>query len=286
MQNKEKPLEGRRVVVSRAREQASRLSSALRRLGADVVEAPAIKIEPLQDWSALDAAIERVSSYDWIIFTSVNGVTPFVERLKILGKNPRELTKVDLAAIGPATRSSLESHGFAVRVVPRRYIAEEVFEALRKIGPLRGSRILLPRADIAREALPDLLRKEGARVDGVVAYRTVSAKKEVGRAVDLVARGQVDVVTLPVDLRCEVSFPPSMTRRLCATSSFAPASAPSPAELCENKVSHPSSKPANTLSKVWQKPSLDISSPNRLQMSRRVRSHVFSKYTTAPVAQN
>jgi uroporphyrinogen III methyltransferase/synthase len=195
MQNKEKPLEGRRVVVSRARAQASRLSSALRRLGADVVEAPAIRIEPLQDWSALDAAIESLSSYDWIIFTSVNGVTPFVERLKVLGKDPRELTDVRLAAIGPATRRSLESHGFHVHVVPQRYIAEEVFEALRKIGPLRGSRILLPRADIAREALPDLLRKEGAGVDVVVAYRTVSAKEEIGRAVDLVARGQVDVVT-------------------------------------------------------------------------------------------
>lgn len=181
--------------MSRAKAQASSLSSALRRLGAEVVEAPAIRIEPPKDWSALDAAIESLSSYDWIIFTSVNGVTPFVERMKVVGKNLQQLTDVRLAAIGPATRRSLASHGLRVKVVPERYVAEEVFEALRKLGPLRGSRILLPRADIAREALPDLLRKEGASVDVVVAYRTVSAKDEMGRALDLVARGQVDVVT-------------------------------------------------------------------------------------------
>jgi uroporphyrinogen III methyltransferase/synthase len=195
MPNKEKPLQGRRVVVSRAKGQASSLSLALRRLGAEVVEAPAIRIEPPQDWSALDGAIQKLPSYDWIIFTSVNGVLSFTERMQVLGREPRELTQVNLAAIGPATRASLESHGLRVEVVPTRFVAEEVFEELRRLGPLQGRRILLPRADIAREALPELLKEEGAVVDVVVAYRTVPAKEEIGRAVDLAIRGEVDVVT-------------------------------------------------------------------------------------------
>jgi uroporphyrinogen III methyltransferase/synthase len=188
-------LEGRRVVVSRAREQAFGLSQALCRRGADVIEAPAIRIEPPHDWAPLDAAIRELASYDWIIFTSVNGVRFFFERCQSLGRSPGELAGSKLGAIGPATAAALQTRGLHVDIVPERFVAEEFFEALRQVGQLQGSRVLLPRADVAREALPELLRREGACVDVVIVYRTVTAREEIGLAVDLVTRGLVDVVT-------------------------------------------------------------------------------------------
>jgi uroporphyrinogen III methyltransferase/synthase len=100
-----------------------------------------------------------------------------------------------VAAIGPATAAALEANGLRVDVVPERFVAEEVFAALRRFGSLQGRRVLLPRADIAREALPDLLRSEGAEVDVVVAYRTVPVTDELSTAIKLISEGQVDVVT-------------------------------------------------------------------------------------------
>ena len=146
--------------------------SRLEALGADVVKAPAIRIVPPESWQALDEALQRIASYDWIVFTSVNGVEVFYERS---GRMP----PAHFAAIGPATAEAIAERGARAEVVPARFIAEAVFEALSEHTDVKGKRFLLPRADIAREALPNLLRAAGAEVDVVTAYRTLPATEEI-----------------------------------------------------------------------------------------------------------
>jgi uroporphyrinogen III methyltransferase/synthase len=188
------PLAGRTILVTRPRRQSRPLADALRRLGATVVEAPAIEIEPPSDFRPLDEAIGRIATYDWVVFTSANGVEAFFDRLSEV--RPRALSSCPkLAAIGPATAESLRERGFGADVVPGKYVAEEVFRAIADRGELAGRRFLLPRADIAREALPELLRAAGAIVDVVVAYRTLRNDEEMRRASVLVERGEVDMVT-------------------------------------------------------------------------------------------
>jgi len=187
------PLSGRRIVVTRPRHQAGPLSSALRELGAEVVEAPAIRIEPPLDLGPLDAALARLETYDWIVFTSANGVEAFFGRLAELALPAPE--RAAFAAIGPATAEALGERGPEATVVPERFVAEEVFDALASRGFVEGRRFLLPRADIAREALPRLLRGAGAEVDVVVAYRTVPDTSGVRAAAEAVARGEIDAVT-------------------------------------------------------------------------------------------
>ena len=182
-------------MVTRPREQLTTLAEALRARGAEVVEAPVIRIEPPLDKDPLDQAISRLGNYDWIVFTSANGVRSLGARMRELGKEPREIGQSRLAAIGPATAASLEAEGLKVDVVPERFIAEEVFASLERCGPIDGCRVLLPRADIAREALPQLLRAAGALVDIVVAYRTVSVSEELANAMQLISDGKIDVVT-------------------------------------------------------------------------------------------
>lgn len=188
-------LSGRRVMVTRPREQVAELADGLRRRGADVVEAPVIRIETPPDLAPLDAAIERAADFDWIVFTSANGVRSFLGRMQELDREFPRGGQGKLAAIGPATAATLKSEGIEVDIVPKRFVAEEVFEALRQAGPLRGKRVLLPSADIAREALPKLLRAARAEVEVVVAYRTVSISEEIVSALRLVRDGRVDVVT-------------------------------------------------------------------------------------------
>ncbi len=188
------PLAGRTILVTRPRRQSRPLSEALRRLGATVVETPAISIEPPSDFRRLDESLGRLATYDWVVFTSANGVEAFFERL--FEVQPRAaLSSQKLAAIGPATAESLSGRGFRPDVVPTKFVAEEVFRALAEHSEISAKRFLLPRADIARDALPDLLRASGATVDVVVAYRTVPADEEMRRASSLVARGEVDMVT-------------------------------------------------------------------------------------------
>jgi len=167
-----KPLFGKRVVVTRSREQASDLSGQIEALGGEVFEFPAIAIAEPDDFVPLDAAIARAETYDWLIFTSVNGVEAFFTRLRRQGRDIRDLKGARLCAIGPKTKESLEALCLKVEYVPSEYRAEAVLEGLKgKLKP--GERVLLPRADIAREILPDTLREMGAEVDNVVAYRTV-----------------------------------------------------------------------------------------------------------------
>ncbi len=188
------PLAGRTILVTRPRRQSQPLADALRRLGATVVEAPAIAIEPPSDLRPLDEALGGLAAYDWVVFTSVNGVEAFFDRLsEVLPRTPWSSRK--LAAIGPATAKSLRERGFEAEVVPEKFVAEEVFRAIAGRGEVSGKRFLLPSADIAREALPDLLRASGAIVDVVVAYRTVAAEEEMRGASELVERGEVDMVT-------------------------------------------------------------------------------------------
>ncbi len=188
-----RPLFGRRVLVTRSRDQASELSARLRELGAVPVEFPTIEVRPPKDWAPLDEAIARLSGYDWVILTSVNGVRFFWERLRRVGLDARALGNAHLAAIGPATAEEMEKHGLFPDLVPAKYVAEAL---LVEIDPVAGQRILLPRADIARPALVDGLRAAGAGVDEVVAYRTVPAgAKSAGPIRRMLEAGEIDVLT-------------------------------------------------------------------------------------------
>jgi hydroxymethylbilane synthase len=161
---------GKRIVVTRAREQASELSGKLRALGAEVIELPTIEIRPAQDCGPLDAALRRLDAYDWVIFTSANGVRFFSERLEVRGAEAGA-PRARICAIGPGTRRAVEERGWKVDLVPARYVAESLVEAFAG-EDLTGKRILLPRAAVARDVVPAELARRGAQVDVVEAYRT------------------------------------------------------------------------------------------------------------------
>jgi uroporphyrinogen III methyltransferase/synthase len=180
------PLFGRRIVVTRAAEQAPALVERLRSLGAAVIELPAIAIRPLEDYSALDAAIGRLAEYDWLVFTSVNGVRFFFERLDRSCYDVRRLPP-KLCAIGPATRRALEQLHLKVDLMPEEYVAEALVAAFSRQN-MRGKRVLLARAAAARELLPEELGRLGASVDVVPAYRTVVPEDAAGRARQVFAR--------------------------------------------------------------------------------------------------
>lgn len=168
-------LKGTRVLVSRAKEQAGVLSAELRALGATVLEIPFIEIRKPKSFTPLDGALKSAASYDWLILTSVNGVKALFERLEKLKVDAAALRMVKIAAIGPATKSAIEKHGLKVRVTPKEYVAEAVVEALAT--KVNGKRVLLVRAKVARDVIPQELRKAGARVDVVEAYETVVPAK-------------------------------------------------------------------------------------------------------------
>jgi uroporphyrinogen-III synthase len=172
-------LAGLRVLVGRARHQASALSSGLRRQGAKVLEIPFIEIRKPHSYKPLDSALKNLSKYDWLILTSVNGVEAVWERLGKLRLGRKHLRHLKIAAIGPATRQAIKDHGLRVHVVPKEYVAESVVTGLRR--SVRGKRVLLARAKVARDVIPRELRKAGARVDVVEAYETVVPKASLGR---------------------------------------------------------------------------------------------------------
>ncbi len=190
------PLFGRTIVVTRSREAASGFATALRRLGAEVVEFPTIETTPPKSYAALDRAINRLDSFDWIIFTSATGVESFVERMKSRGLDIRALGNASLAAIGPATAARLAAYALRVQALPDEYRAERIVPAIG-IRRIRGKRFLIPRAEVAREALPEILRDNGAKEVVVApAYRTVKPKgAQVDRMHKLLASGAIDLVT-------------------------------------------------------------------------------------------
>ena len=175
----EKPLAGERVLITRAKDQAGSLAAELEALGAEVMEIPAIEIRPPASYAALDATLNNIENYDWLILTSVNGVEALFTRLEKLGFGPEKLLHLNIAAIGPATEEAIEVHGLPVDVVPEKYVAESVVEALWE--QVRGRRVLLVRAKVARDVIPDELRKAGARVHVVEAYETVVPEESRAR---------------------------------------------------------------------------------------------------------
>jgi uroporphyrinogen III methyltransferase/synthase len=179
------PLFGKRIVITRAQEQAGNLTQQLRSAGADAIELPAIEIRPAEDYTALDAAITNLGSYDWLIFTSANGVRFFLERLDRSRHDLRAI-RGRIAAIGPATRASLEALHLKVDRMGKEFVAESLLEALSSEA-LSGATILLARAAVARDTLPAGLRGRGAHVDVATAYRTAAPENLGSRARELLA---------------------------------------------------------------------------------------------------
>jgi uroporphyrinogen-III synthase len=164
-------LSGVRVLVGRARHQAGALSGELRKLGATVLEIPFIEIRQPQSFKPLDSALKNLAEYDWLILTSVNGVEAMWERFAKLDLTKKKLKHLRIAAIGPATKKAIEQRGGEVDVVPKEYVAESVVRSLRR--RVKGKRVLLVRAKVARDVIPLELRKAGAQLDVVEAYETV-----------------------------------------------------------------------------------------------------------------
>jgi uroporphyrinogen III methyltransferase/synthase len=168
----DRPLFGRRIVVTRSREQAGELVDMIEERGADAIQAPTIRIAPPEDVAALDRACADAGAYDWIVFTSANAVDYFMQRV-IANGDVRDLKGVRLCAIGPSTAQRVSRYGVRVDLTPDDAKSEAVIDALRGAGSLKGARVLLPRSDIAREVLADQLRDAGASVSEVAAYRTM-----------------------------------------------------------------------------------------------------------------
>ena len=166
------PLFGKKIIVTRARTQASDLVALLRDQGAECIEIPVIKIVSPSDNSPLINAVKNINSFDWIIFTSVNGVKFFFETLFNEDKDVRELGHIKFACIGPATKLKLKEFGIICDIIPDTYRAESVAEAFAEI-PIKNKKILLPRAKKARSVLPDELKKMGADVSEIIAYETI-----------------------------------------------------------------------------------------------------------------
>jgi len=188
-----KPLFGKRIVVTRPRRQAASLVQQLEELGAEVIELPTIEIKPLKDFGKLDAALRRLGSCDWVVFTSVNGVGACFDRLAAMGRDARAFGTARVAAIGEVTAAELVQRGIRPDLVPPTFTSAGLAEAFKR-RRIRGKRLLLLRADIAPDDLPSLLRERGARVRTVAAYRTVRARPGatamqvlVDRPVDVVA---------------------------------------------------------------------------------------------------
>jgi uroporphyrinogen-III synthase len=166
-----RPLSGLRVLVGRARHQAGALSGELRKLGATVLEIPFIEIRKPRSFQALDSALKSLADYDWLVLTSANGVEAMWERLIKLRRRKANLKHLRVAAIGPATRKAIEQRGGKVDVVPKEYVAESVVRSLWR--RVKGKRVLLVRAKVARDVIPRELRRAGAQVHVVEAYETV-----------------------------------------------------------------------------------------------------------------
>jgi len=189
------PLAGVRVLVGRARHQAGALSAELRQRGASVLEIPFIEIRQPRSFRPLDSALRNLSHYDWLILTSVNGVEALWERLAKLRLAKRHLAHLKVAAIGPATKKAIAKRGVRVAVVPEEYVAESVVKSLRRA--VKGKRVLLVRAKVARDVIPQELRRAGAMVEVVEAYETVLPKASSAKlsAAMRSAQHRPDVIT-------------------------------------------------------------------------------------------
>ncbi len=189
-----KSLAGRKILITRTREQSGDFSTQLKKWGAEVIEFPTIEIVPPTRWKELDQAIDRLKSYDWVIFTSVNGVNFFWQRLKERGKSSHLPPSLNVCAIGPATADQLKRRGVSVQYVPKEFIAESILEGFKKVR-MEGKRILLARAKKARDILPNGLRRMGVELDVVEVYRTVRPRGGLKKLKKLLTEGKMDVIT-------------------------------------------------------------------------------------------
>lgn len=189
------PLFGKRIGVTRTRQQAGEMVRQLRALGADAFEMPTIRIEPAPDKRAFYEAVAYAHSYDWLIFTSPNGVDAFFNVFFELYKDARSLGGVRIAAIGPATAARVNAFRFQVDVLPEKYVAEEIISALQKETSIENLKILLARAEGARDVLPKELTRLGAIVDEAVAYRTVPETEDASGGIRRYRESGADLVT-------------------------------------------------------------------------------------------
>ena len=190
----QRPLFGRRILVTRAKGQAAEFADLIAALGGEPIVCPTIQIAPPETWDPVDRAIRNLSQYRWLIFTSLNGVGPFMERVRSQGYDARLLAGIRLCCIGPRTARELAQYGLQADLIPAEYQAEGVIQALVGHG-LQDQRILIPRARVAREILPDQLGAAGALVDVVPVYQTVRPNVETARLSELFADRGIDMIT-------------------------------------------------------------------------------------------
>lgn len=191
-----KPLFGRRILVTRPREQAGEMSELIESLGGEAIEAPFIRIVPPEDYSELDAAVAGIGEFDWLVFSSANAVEAFMARLHASPLDLRALARTKLCAVGPATTERLTKYGLKVDLVPAEYRAEAIVEAFAKTVDVKGMSVLIPRADIGREIVGDELRRQGANVTEIMAYRTI--------VVDPEREGEPDIYRMLLDQQLDV----------------------------------------------------------------------------------
>lgn len=185
-------LKGKKIVVTRAREQSSEFASRLKFYGAQVLCSPTIRIVPPKSFKLLDRAVKNITIYDWLIFTSVNGVEKFVGRYKKFFKKNQFPRKLKTCAIGPATALLMRKNSIPVSKISKEYVAESILKELKHV---RGKKILIPRAEQAREILPETLTKRGAQVDVVPAYRTVLDSSNFHTFVRWLKSGEINCIT-------------------------------------------------------------------------------------------
>jgi len=190
-----RPLFGKTIIVTRSRDQASVFSDQLIDLGANVLEYPTINITDPDDFGPLDRELKNLGSTDWLIFTSVNGVDAFFNRIFELGRDVRDLKGVKICSIGPSTTERIKGFHVSIDCQPPKYVAESVIEALKKVDEIKGKRFLMPRTDIARSYIPEELEKLGAEVSDIIAYKTELATDGDNIVLDKLKDGEVDIVT-------------------------------------------------------------------------------------------
>lgn len=189
-----KPLFGKRILITRAREQASELAQILRGVGAEPLEFPLIRVEPLAQYNELDSALQRLQEYSWTVFTSANAVRAVFDRLRGMGRDARAFRACRIASIGPATSEALEAVSIRPDFIPSKSVAEAAAHEWPE-KEMSGRRVLFPRAETAREVLPDSLRELGAQVDIVAAYRTAIDSEGAAEIRGSIQTGQIDAVT-------------------------------------------------------------------------------------------
>ena len=190
----QRPLEGRRILITRPREQSSKLQTALESLGADVVAIPTIEIVPPDSYQSLDTALADIACYDWLVLTSANAVDAIARRLDVLSIPVEALVAVQIAAIGNATANAVNGLGLQVELIPPRAVAESLLDALLPLVKDKNKRILIIRAKVARDLLPDGLRAAGVSVSIAEAYQTIIPVQAVEELRDALKAG-VDAIT-------------------------------------------------------------------------------------------